>query len=379
MPLARTSTVTTAPAGECWIAFSIRFFSSTNTAPRSARRGASASATRRSRCTLPRSASRCRKATASPATPPRSSLRHLEVARLADLGQVQQLVHLARHAVDVAQQQLAVGRLAQFDLAADQRERRLQLVRGRREEFLLHAIALLQPVERLVERADQRPHLARHRGLGQPRLEVARRDARRGLRRAPQRQQEVAQRAVHAEGEQQQRHRGDQQRVLQDRADDRAAEQRGRAIADRGLHEVAVAVVRQRLRDDVQRQAVDDDVEALARRVEAGGRRRERRRAGIRRQQRHAARVDDAVLPVVRRGRVDPGRVGRLAQRHRRAGGVEDEVRLDPVDLLAEAVRQRGERCQLNAVSSTSAASRMLSKDATMNIASRLPPRLPPW
>ncbi len=200
----------------------------------------------------------------------------------------------------------------------------------------MHAIALLQPIQRLVERADQRPQLARHRGLGQPRLQVARRDARRGVRRAPQRQQEVAQRAVDAEGEQQQRHRGDQQRVLQDRADDGAAEQRGRAVADGGLHDVAFAVVRQRLRDHVQRQAVDDDVEALARRVG----RRERRRAGVRGQHRDAASVDHAVLPVARRRGVDPGRVGRLAQRHRFARGIELEVRLDPVHLLAQAVRQ---------------------------------------
>ncbi len=84
------------------------------------------------------------------------------VAELAGFGRMQ-LLDLPAHVRDVLEQ-LAAAHLieTQLDLGADQRQRRLELVRGGGQKILLQAVVVLEPIERGVEILHQRPHFARH-------------------------------------------------------------------------------------------------------------------------------------------------------------------------------------------------------------------------
>ena len=66
--------------------------------------------------------------------------------------------------------QLAI--LDHVDLGAQDRERRAQLMRGVGGKLPLRAETGIEPVERLVDRAHQRQHLARHAGFRQSELDA---------------------------------------------------------------------------------------------------------------------------------------------------------------------------------------------------------------
>src|SRR6516225_8742396 len=93
------------------------------------------------------------------------------------LGDVEKLVDQTAHALDIAAQracQLAIGN--HVDLSAQDRQRGAQLVRGIGGKFALPAEALLEPIERVVYRANQRHHLVRHSCFRQSQLGAGRTD-----------------------------------------------------------------------------------------------------------------------------------------------------------------------------------------------------------
>ena len=125
-----------------------------------------------------------------------------------EFGGLDQLVDDPGHARDV-RQQLAGGLPVRqrLDFRAQDGQRRAQLMRRVGHEFLLHREAMLQPVQRLVDRAHQRQDVARHARLRQPDIGARRPDLLRQGGRFLQRMQRLAEdQQVDAQQRQQDRH-----------------------------------------------------------------------------------------------------------------------------------------------------------------------------
>jgi len=69
---------------------------------------------------------------------------------------MQQLMHLTRDLIDIAQQRSSIIAAFPLDLCAKQRKSSFQLLCGRLAERLPDSIAVLQAVKCLVERIDDR-------------------------------------------------------------------------------------------------------------------------------------------------------------------------------------------------------------------------------
>ena len=134
---------------------------------------------------------------------------HLHEVRLLGLGEQEQVVDEARHAVKFVADQLdrvaaLVGIVAeQLEVAADDRDRRAQLVPGVGDEFLLHGERRLQAIEHRVERPPELGELVVAFDLDAPR-EVRLADRSRGLG-------ELAQGGEHPAGDDERHERGEQQ------------------------------------------------------------------------------------------------------------------------------------------------------------------------
>ena len=116
---------------------------------------------------------------------------------LPGLREQEHVLHEAAHALDLQRHELLdaphlgrvglVGEGEHLELAADDRQRGAQLVRGVGDERRLAVERVLEAVEHVVEGLGQHAHLVVAGGDLHPRAEVAGVDARRHARHAPQR------------------------------------------------------------------------------------------------------------------------------------------------------------------------------------------------
>ncbi|MNK90886.1 hypothetical protein D3C87_1109550 [compost metagenome] len=126
-------------------------------------------------------------------------LREAVVLNFAGLGQMQELLNLARHVFDILEQRVAADAyLAQFDLRADQRERCLQFMRRRRKKLLLDAKPVLQPFEHAIEALYERHDFGRHTIYLESGMDGTRGNRRSGGSHVPQGLERIAQDQVRA-------------------------------------------------------------------------------------------------------------------------------------------------------------------------------------
>jgi len=106
-------------------------------------------------------------------------LEHV-ILSLARFGQMQQLIDLARHEIKIMQQDLAVAGAAHFDLRPDQSQWSFQFMGRICQECALYVVSFFQPIEREIERFDNREEFDRKISRRQSLRYVMRIDACRG-------------------------------------------------------------------------------------------------------------------------------------------------------------------------------------------------------
>ena len=138
-----------------------------------------------------------------------------------EFGDVEDLVHRARHVDDVVLQRLPHRRILQrIDARPHDGQRRPQLVRHVGGEFALRPVSRLEPVERLVHRVDERHDLGRHRLLRQPDVSAGRPDRRGGVGGLPHGIEGTAEDHDVDQQQHQQDRKGDPGDARQERGDD---------------------------------------------------------------------------------------------------------------------------------------------------------------
>ena len=178
-----------------------------------------------------------------------------------ELGDVEQLAHDPRHALDVLVQRFGDLAVDQgVDAAAQDGERRAQLMRGVGRELALHPKPGLEAIERLVHRLHQRQDLLRNALRRQPHIGSLRIDLLRHLRRAEQRPQSPAE-DHDVDGQQEQENR---QRDPSD-----ALEEVGNDVVDDhvAMGEILADLDPDRLRPAISFARLTPDIATSARRV----------------------------------------------------------------------------------------------------------------
>ena len=130
------------------------------------------------------SASGATNSATSAATDCRSAFSSGSTTKRVELGDVEKLADDMRHAVDILAQRLPhLGIFQEIDARPQHAQRRAQFMGGVRGEVALDPESLFEPVEPLVDRRDQRAHLARNFVGRQPHAGPRRADALRRFRR----------------------------------------------------------------------------------------------------------------------------------------------------------------------------------------------------
>ena len=157
------------------------------------------------------------------------------------------------------QQNVPVGGAAHVDLRTDQSQWSFQLVGRVCQECALYVVSFFQPIEREIERFDNRKEFDRKTSRGQSLRYVMRVDACRGGGGGAQRLQYSTQREIDGDGDEGHRSKREFQHFGEPYARGDCPHERREPLADRDLDEIGLRTVHHRIRSDEQRLAAGEE------------------------------------------------------------------------------------------------------------------------